>query len=372
MLFPGKEEANAMDINELSGMLNGYFGWNKARMICFTCMLVSLFKVRTVNLKELACGFESEARLASRHKRIRRFFREFTISFARLAGWIITFFDLDQTSLFLAIDRTNWRWGKQDINILMLSVVYRGIALPLLWELLPKRGNSNTAERMTLMKRFIKQFGKERIACLLADREFVGKEWFSWLRKEKIPFCIRIKSNTLTTNSLGFPVNVDALFYGLKSGEQRVLQGARKLWDQKIHLSALRLQDGELLILATDSAHDSPIILYGKRWESETLFSCLKSRGFNFEDTHVTKPERIAKLIALLAIGFCWAYKAGEWLHEQKPIRIMKHGRKSVSFFRYGLDLIRDVALNARQYCSNGLHTVADFLGFNSLPEGIT
>ncbi|HAT8797519.1 TPA: IS4 family transposase, partial [Legionella pneumophila] len=30
-------------------------------------------------------------------------------------------------------DRTNWRWGKKDINILMLSVVYKGIAIPLFW-----------------------------------------------------------------------------------------------------------------------------------------------------------------------------------------------------------------------------------------------
>ncbi|KTD27492.1 putative Transposase (IS4 family) [Legionella maceachernii] len=104
----------------------------------------------------------------------------------------------------------------------------------------------------------------------------------------------------------------------------------------------------------------------------QTLFSCLKSRGFNFEDTHVTKPERIAKLIALLAIGFCWAYKAGQWLHKQKPIKIMKHGRKAISFFRYGLDLIRDVALNARQSCSTGLQTVAGFLDFNSMSKGVT
>jgi hypothetical protein len=351
-----------MEINELRDILNRYFNWNKARMTCFTCMLVSLFKVRTVNLSELACGFESEATVESRYKRIKRFFSGFTISFTVLAAWVMTFFDFGETPLYLSMDRTNWQWGKQDINILMLSIVYKGIAIPLIWDLLPKRGNSNTAERIALLKRFTEQFGKKRIACLLADREFVGNAWFSWLRSEGISFCIRIKSNSQTSNSLGLTVDVNTLFYALKPGEQLKLRGARKLWEQKVYLSALRLADGELLIVATDKEVDSPMELYGRRWEIETLFSCLKSRGFNFEDTHITKPERIAKLVALLAIGFCWAYKTGEWRHEQKAIKIKKHGRKEISFFRYGLDLLRDAALNARRNTEALFEQVVGFL----------
>lgn len=132
-----------MEINERRAILNEYFGWNKARMSCFAGMLVSLFKVRTVNLSELACGFESEASIESRYKRIQRFFREFGLCFSTLAGWVMTLFDFEKTALHLSIDRTNWRWGKQDVNVLMLSIAYKGIAIPLMWDLLPKRGNRN-------------------------------------------------------------------------------------------------------------------------------------------------------------------------------------------------------------------------------------
>ncbi|WP_265578869.1 hypothetical protein [Psychrobacter sanguinis] len=31
----------------------------------------------------------------------------------------------------LTIDRTNWKWGKSNLNIFMLGVVYKGIAIPL-------------------------------------------------------------------------------------------------------------------------------------------------------------------------------------------------------------------------------------------------
>ncbi|MBK8537096.1 MAG: transposase [Candidatus Competibacteraceae bacterium] len=40
-------------------------------------------------------------------------------------------------------------------------------------------------------------------------------------------------------------------------------------------------------------------MLYKERWQIETLFSGLKSRGFNLEETHVTDPERIKRLLII-------------------------------------------------------------------------
>ena len=73
-----------MENLELVRMLNAYFNWNKSRMYCFVGMLLALIKVRTINLTELACGFSSLASIDSRYKRIRRFFKEFTIDFTHL------------------------------------------------------------------------------------------------------------------------------------------------------------------------------------------------------------------------------------------------------------------------------------------------
>ena len=56
------------------------------------------------------------------------------------------------------MDRTNWRWGKADINILMLGIVFKGTAIPIYWMLLDKRGNSDTPERMALIQMFIDHF----------------------------------------------------------------------------------------------------------------------------------------------------------------------------------------------------------------------
>ena len=105
-------------------------------------------------------------------------------------------FSFDQVQLTL--DRTNWKWGKRDINILMLAIVYRGIAIPIVWTLLNKRGNSDTKERIALIQRFIAIFGKDRIVIVFADREFIGEQWFTWLIEQDINFCIRVKKTSLS------------------------------------------------------------------------------------------------------------------------------------------------------------------------------
>ena len=40
----------------------------------------------------------------------------------------------------LPLDRTTWEYGKSCINILVLAVVWRGVAIPVLWETLDKKG----------------------------------------------------------------------------------------------------------------------------------------------------------------------------------------------------------------------------------------
>lgn len=138
-------------IEGLSGLLNPHFKWNKARMDCFVGMLVALLKVRSVNLTELATAFPSEAKLESRHRRIQRFIEGHFMSFDNVAWFVMYLFGFVKNDYYLTLDRTNWKWGVANINILMLAIVYKGTAIPVYWILLDKRGNSNTRERIALM-----------------------------------------------------------------------------------------------------------------------------------------------------------------------------------------------------------------------------
>ena len=98
-------------------------------------------------------------------------------------------------SWYIAIDRTNWSWGRAHINIFMLSACYEVIAIPLFWLLLPQAGCSTGMEQITLLQRFVRCFGTTPIKAVLADREFPNQQLITWLHQQRISYYSRIKGN---------------------------------------------------------------------------------------------------------------------------------------------------------------------------------
>jgi len=109
----------------------------------------------------------SRAQIPSRYRRMQRFFSEHWIDYNAVAQFIMKLFGFIDADFYLSLDRTNWKWDKTHINLLVLAVVYRGVAIPVYGLPLNKRGNSNSRERMAVLQRFIDQFGKSRCKGLL-------------------------------------------------------------------------------------------------------------------------------------------------------------------------------------------------------------
>lgn len=328
-------------------MFHSYFGWNRARIHCIVALILGIIQLGTVNLTKIACTFSGKALSDSSYKRLQRLFRYFNVDFDKMSQFIAHLTRLDQWKLTL--DRTNWKFGVFNVNYLTLGIAHIKIAFPLFWTCLKKQGNSNTQERIDLLDRFIKVFGLSRIACLLADREFIGKNWFKYLIDKNILFRIRIKSNTRVANSRGGLVPVRHLFRHLRPESYCILSGKRQLWGHQLYLIGFKMSDGKLVILATPEKPETALDDYKERWQIETLFSCLKTRGFDLETTHLKHPERLEKLLAFTAIAFSWAHLVGEWRHEVKPIKIKKHERPARSLFRYGLDYLKSCLSNLQE-----------------------
>lgn len=334
-----------IELRPLMIALSALFDWHGARIAFMSHFLVALIRLRTVNFADLATAFCGEAKSASHYRRIQRFFKDFSVPRAQVAAAVLQWLPLGQQWL-LCLDRTNWKFGTMDINILVLAVAYQGVAIPLLWVFLDKRGNSNSQERIALLKHFLCAFGHQRIRCLTADREFIGTDWIKFLKRAHIRFRIRIKRNILVSNHRGTRAMAAFRFFQHGSpGEMRVLPRPRRVWGMTVFVVGMRIKN-DYLILITADAPDSALEDYARRWEIETLFGCLKSRGFNFEETHLTKVERISTLLGVLTLALSWCLRIGEWLHQQKAIRIKKHGRRATSLFRHGLDQLRSIVLN--------------------------
>ena len=309
--------------------------------------LIALFKAKTVNLAELAIVMPSQKTLEANSKRIYRFFRGFEFEQTVITQALVKMLEIPQPWT-LSVDRTNWSFGTFHINILCLGVVYQGIAIPLVWTMLEKRGNSNSEERMDLLDRFITQFPEVKVKYLTADREFIGTAWFSYLMlSPAIPMLIRIKENFQISSASGKTKKAAKdYFRDLAIGQSRLLSKPRWVCRRRLWVHATRLPDNQLLILVTQKRPATPLADYGQRWGIETLFGVFKTRGFCLESTHFKDQKRLSKLIALLSLAVVWALKTGLWLHQQKPIPLKKHGYKAKSFFRYGFDFLRRIFSN--------------------------
>jgi hypothetical protein len=305
--------------------------------------------VKSFNLSILATAFPGRPKEYSNNKRLQRFLREFELPYAELAAFVIKLLGVPGPYV-LALDRTNWKVGAVDINILMLSIVYRAVGFPVVWVVLPKAGNSDTTERETVIEVFLDLFGAPAIACLLGDREFIGKRWFRFLRRHRIKFQMRLKASTRVRNARGKFVHARRLFASTRVDQMLVLPEARQMWGMELYLSGCYLGGGEYLILASAQYSPAPHQEYEKRWGIETLFGALKSRGFNLEDTHLRDPERLSRLLALLAIAFTWAFVVGQWQAIVKELKLKKHGYPPKSIFRLGLNMLCRLVTNLEHF----------------------
>ena len=162
----------------LSTVIGNHFLVSNAIVKLITEFTLALITVRDVNLTSIALLICGESQIKSGYRKLQRFFANTVICPTCLAKLIVNLAKIDGKKWVLVLDRTNWKFGKLNINILVLAVDHFGIAVPILWRLLDNNGgSSNSMQRKDLMNRFMKIFGVEHIAHLLGDREFIGDEW---------------------------------------------------------------------------------------------------------------------------------------------------------------------------------------------------
>jgi len=109
--------------------------------------ILALLQVTTVNLIRIANGLNGQADKKSNYRRIQRFFALFEIDSDQIAQVIVALLPV-QRNWLVTLDRTHGQFGKLQINILLVGLVFQGVSFPLYWTLLPKKGNSNTPERI--------------------------------------------------------------------------------------------------------------------------------------------------------------------------------------------------------------------------------
>jgi len=306
--------------------------------------VLALLKVRSSNLSKIALAFETSVEFLSTYRQIQRFLgnlRRVKIDYLGLLKI--------EGKLKVAIDRTEWKFGKVWINILTVSVVYKRVAIPILWQMRSRKGNASAAEHIEIIKQFIVEVGQERIERVFGDREFASQELIEFLLKEQIDFGLRLKVSHLA-NGLSFKKRWRNLQERVKLKGKKAVE----VFGLEVYVSCVKLnKDGrtEYLIVASGAANKDALAEYKFRWGIETMFGCLKSRGFELEETHLTEADKISKLLMLLALALSLAILMGEiktLITRKVLMKLKNNGRYAKSLFRIGLDALQNILFNIK------------------------
>ena len=187
----------------------------------------------------------------------------------------------------------------------------------------------------------------------MGDREFIGDAWMAYLQRENIPFILRLRENQHVLREGYATMSIVAIVRHLRIGERMIVKGGCRLGrhdetlSSPVRLVVTRLASGELLALACSGRARHALARYRQRWTIETMFGNLKTKGFALEATHLTDPDKLGTLLALLAFAVVLTVKTGVAMARLHPIPVKNHGRRARSLFALGLHTLRKIFVAA-------------------------
>jgi hypothetical protein len=304
----------------------------------FLCdMIQGVISSRSVIFSEIADKINKPIQVSSIERRIQDFFAKVSLDYQQLAVFLMSFVPHHQ--LTLSIDRTEWDFGQTQVNVLCVVVSIGKMAVPVYFEMLDNNsGNSNADQRIALFKSLIAIVGKQRIQMLVMDREFIGQKWLSWLKSERIPFCVRVPKHHSILLANGERVWAEE---ALTDDDIDCYQRDVIVDGVAVNLSLSYDEKGELLYLIGTTLPQTLRSWYKRRWAIEVFFQALKQRGFNLENSCLRCIVKYRKLFAIVSMAYtiCWA--TGIEDGKVNPVRTKKHGYPQYSVFRRGLNLLR-------------------------------
>ena len=189
-----------------------------------------------------------------------------------------------------------------------------------------------------------------RSIVLLADREFIGLEWFSWLRAQQISFLIRLRKGIYQAKNQAALAR-KALKKGYAQGFIE-LKGHR----YRIEYWATGQPEESILYLISNVVDKKRMGKhYHRRWKIECCFKHFKSNGFQLEDVNMTDLYKIRLLLALLIVVYTLIIeetKKVEQKRQKVPTKTYANGKtyRAVSVFRTGMESLKAKVYNLKSF----------------------
>ena len=319
-------------------------GYQVHYLVVLAALIHGIVAAKHTHLSKIADKQVEDTQLESRIMRYTRWLDneklDYRVMFAPFAQAVLK--GLAHQPLVLAMDGSTV--GKQCM-CLMLSVVYRGRALPIGWLVVSSpKGKGQLAEKyhLALLKQVQPLVPKGVQVVFVADGEYDGRRvlrrvshygWHYVCRSAKNRLLYLGDERTCFGNlavERGTMVSiVDTVFSRYEYGPITAIA----VWEQAYQ---------EPLYLVTNlEVAEEAVWFYHKRFKIETFFSDQKSRGFNLDKSHLSQPTKLERLLVAAALAYLWLVYLGTLtLIEGWDKVIARPDRNDYSLFSLGLKLL--------------------------------
>jgi hypothetical protein len=308
--------------------------------------VVALVQARHVHLSKIAEKLNRDGNEQSREQWVHRRLDNDTMGtwqlFKPMAERLLK--GLVGRSVYLILDPTDLDAERCTV---MIMLAYRGRALPLIWmsfEMKPGMIGDSVTLLFTELRGWLPEGVK---VYLLADREFHGIDMLDLICQQGWIPIVRGKGTTTATLADGtrHPLSDWTPAVGQMTFHDYVWLTAKQFGPMSVSASCAPAQPGKRpdpwFILSLEPAGPQIIHIYEKRFWIDETFRDFKGYGFHFDQTGVQDPERLDRLVLIIALACWWVLSIGLGLHRmglRGEVDRTKHPK--LSLFQLGLRYI--------------------------------
>jgi Transposase DDE domain len=309
-------------------------------------LMEGLYESRSVHLSRIASNLTSRATNGSVVAQLNRFLSNERVEVRGVYEPIARAL-LQQAAMVgrvtLIMDSTKVGFSSQ---LLMVSLAYRGRALPLIWRWLDyPQGHSLTATQVDLLATLRHWMPAQAHVALVGDTEF-GR---CWLLEELEYWGWQYALRQSRQNRVWRRQDK-----GLLSLDQLDLRGQGIQWFPHTLLTEEHALPTHLLGYWAD-AHPDPwwlatnldtpeevLALYPYRMWTEEMFGDMKGNGFDLEATHLRDTHKLNRLTLAVCLLYVRLVALGVELTKLGRAReVDRPDRRDLSFFRRGFDFLK-------------------------------
>jgi hypothetical protein len=315
-------------------------------------ILSALIQGKTANLYNLKdeigkIAEKYKSKPGSHYRRLTRFFlkESGTQLWSAVLEYGLSFLKMEKQIFFL--DATEWQIGKFRLHCLFLAFYYQGMAIPVYFKLYEHKGVLSQKERIQFIKETIIFC---QIKILVADREFIGDAWFTFLSDASLDFVIRLRKGQYKEQINYKQLEKKALKRGKASSLIQIGETTFRLWVMR----NTGKEEPLIYMLTTLVSDKNAPQIYRLRWKIETLFKHLKTNGYNLEDLRMCDLEKIRLLICLIILAFILSVLVAAKERKRQAVKKKRYKNEtfydSISVFKQGQSLLKQSFSTLRQF----------------------